>query len=45
LAAMTTQAGWSFGFLVELLSKLRLLRGQPNRETGRKPKEQRQVPQ
>jgi succinoglycan biosynthesis protein ExoA len=45
LAAMTTQAGWSFGFLVELLSKLRLLRDQPNRETGRKPKEQRQVPQ
>ena len=45
LAAMITQAGWSFGFFVELLSKLRLLRDQPNRETGRKPKEQRQVPQ
>ena len=43
LAAMTTQAGWSFGFFFELLSKLRLLLGQP--ETSRKPKEQRQVPQ
>jgi succinoglycan biosynthesis protein ExoA len=45
LAAMITQAGWSFGFLCELLFKLPLLLGRDTADAGRKSKEQRQIVQ
>jgi len=45
LAAMITQAGWSFGFLCELFSKLLLLLGRDTADADRKSKEQRQIAQ
>jgi succinoglycan biosynthesis protein ExoA len=45
VAAMITQAGWSFGFFRELLSKLQWLLGRDTADADRKSKVQRQIAQ